>query len=77
MTRATDNLLEAIELMKEAEKLINEAYSKNESLKEAYGTTLKTIKNALNEFSDNSAGYLTRNTCLLKIVEAQGEDWDN
>ncbi len=77
MTRATDNLIEAIELMKEAAKLIDEAYAKNESLRNAYGTTLKTVKNVLNEFSDNSAGHLTRDKCLSKVVEAQGEDWEN
>ena len=72
-----EKLEEAMELMKQAESLVKEAKKENESLSDYYGYSLDIIAQELNQFSDNSKGYIGRNKCLEDIINAEGENWDN
>ena len=72
-----DKLYEALEKMQEAIELIEEASEENESLSDYYGYSLEIITQELNRFSDNSRGYLGRNTCLQDIIDDEGEKWED
>ena len=71
-----DKLHKALELMKEAEDIIEDLNDDDEnSLNEYYGYSLQVIAQELNKFSDNSCGYLHGNTTLEEIIEAEGDNW--
>lgn len=72
-----DKLYGALEKMQEAIELIEEANGENESLSDYYGYSLEIITQELNRFSDNSGGYIGRNTCLQDIIDAEGEKWED
>lgn len=74
-TNALEKLQEANDLMKQAERLVNEARDSNSSLRSKYGYSLQIIEQELNQFSDNSRGYLSRNTTLEEIIESEGRKW--
>jgi hypothetical protein len=74
---AKEKLEKALELMKEAESLIKEADKQNESLNGHYGYSLEIIAQELNNFSDNSMGYIGRNTCIKDIIENEGDKWND
>jgi len=69
-------LQEALDLMKQAEKLVGEARRENKSLNEYHGYSLQIIEQELNKFTDNSRGFLTRDTALADIIAMQEErEW--
>lgn len=70
-----EKLQEALQHMQEAKRLVNEASKENHSLDKYYGYSLQIISQELIIFSDNSAGYLGRNTNLQEIVDAERKDW--
>ncbi|MBX2925944.1 MAG: hypothetical protein KF746_27360 [Chitinophagaceae bacterium] len=72
-----EKLQEAMKHMQEAERLVNEAKNENHSLDRYYGYSLQIISQELIIFSDNSAGYLGRNTNLQEIIVAEGKDWNS
>lgn len=74
-TTATNKLFRAMELMKEAKKLMLEAKQENKSLRNYYGQTLTTIANVLDKYSDNSKNKTMENACIKDIIEARGDDW--
>lgn len=69
-------LQQAVQHMKDAEQLINEAKLANESLEQHYGYSLDIIAQELNKYSDNSRGYHMKfNTSLDEIINAEGSAW--
>lgn len=71
-----ERLQEALELMKEAEEIVEELMEdEQDSLNEYYGCSLQIIKQELNKFSDNSNCYMGRNSNLEDIMESHGENW--
>jgi len=71
----TEKLQKALDLMKEAEQLVNEAKEENKSLKSYYGYSLLIVAQELNKFSDNSNYYMTRDTNLQEMIESEGSKW--
>jgi len=47
------------------------------SLKDRHSYNFRLMTQELTKISDNSAGYLTRDTNLAQILEEEGEDWQN
>ncbi|MBX3253304.1 MAG: hypothetical protein KF862_04100 [Chitinophagaceae bacterium] len=70
-----EKLREALQHMQEAGRLVNESKKENHSLDKYYGYSLQIISQELIRFSDNSAGYLGRNTNLQEIIDTEGENW--
>lgn len=69
-----EKLQEAMQHMQEAERLVTAAKNENHSLYRYYGYSLQIISQELIIFTDNSAGYLRRNTNLQEIIDAEGKD---
>tara|TARA_R110000822_G_scaffold127454_1_gene262930 strand:- start:1172 stop:1411 length:240 start_codon:yes stop_codon:yes gene_type:complete len=77
MENQLEKLQDAFDKMKEAEEIIEELRKdKDSSLDEYYGYSLEIIEAQLNQFSDNSVGYVGMNTNLKEIIDSEGENWN-
>lgn len=70
-----DKLNIAKHLMKEAERILESI--DNDSLEGHYGYSKEIIQQQLNMFSDNSSGYMGRNTPIDEIINSMGDDWSD
>lgn len=78
MKTQLEKLQEVLDLMKQAEGIIDELQENEfDSLNSYHGYGLKVIGQELNRFSDNSCGYLGRNTNIYEIIDHEGEVWDS
>lgn len=72
-----EKLEEAIDLMKQAEEILESVKEENQSLDDYYGYSIQIIIQELNKFSDNSCGYIGSNASLEEIIESEGDNWKN
>ena len=74
---ALEKLSKAMELMKEAQELVEAAQAESESLSDYYGYSLTTTAQQLDIFGANDRCYMTCNTSLEEIIEEEGNHWNN
>ena len=72
-----EKLYQVMELMKEAENLLNEIKEGNKSIRENHGYGIDIIIQELNRFGDNSKGYQGYNKNVQEIIDYEGESWEN
>ena len=77
MSNQLKKLESVLSHMKEAEKIIEDLRTNEEdSLNNYYGYSLEIIQQQLNKLSDNSQGYLGRDSCIGDIIESEGDKWE-
>lgn len=76
MSKATTELKEALNHVKEAEIILTKLLKEgSKSLSEVFGDDLQDMIYYLNSISDDSMGEDCEITSLKEIIELEGSDW--
>ena len=76
MSKATTELKEALNHVKEAEIILTKLLKEgSKSLSEVFGDDLQDMIYYLNSISDDSMGEECEITSLKEIIELEGSDW--